>query len=202
MTWENFYLVCFLVGFLLSLLSFLGGSRLHLPKGLHAHAGHAGHGGHGGHGTGKGAEASPFNFATLTAFLTWFGAAGYLLTKYSSIWAVLALGLAFLTGLAGAAAVFWFLVKFMLAHDYQLDPADYDMIGMLGRISSPVREGGTGEMIFSQNGVRRVASVRSDAGETIAKDTEVVITRYEKGIAYVRLWEELNETRTASSTER
>ena len=37
MTWENFYLVCFLVGFLLSLLSFLGGSRLHLPKGMHAH---------------------------------------------------------------------------------------------------------------------------------------------------------------------
>jgi membrane protein implicated in regulation of membrane protease activity len=199
MTWENFYLVCFLVGFILSLLSFLGGSRLHLPKGLHAHAGHVGHAGHGG---GHGGEASPFNFATLTAFLTWFGAAGYLLTKYSSIFAVLALGLAFLTGLAGAAAVFWFLVKFMLAHDYQLDPADYDIIGMLGRISSPVREGGTGEMIFSQNGVRRAASVRSDTGEAIAKDAEVVVTRYEKGVAYVRLWDELTETSTASSTER
>ena len=199
MTWENFYLVCFLVGFILSLLSFLGGTRLHLPKGLHAHAGHAGHAGHGG---GHGGEASPFNFATLTAFLTWFGAAGYLLTKYSSIFAVLALGLAFLTGLAGAAAVFWFLVKFMLAHDYQLDPADYDIIGMLGRISSPVRQGGTGEMIFSQNGVRRAASVRSDTGEAIAKDAEVVVTRYEKGVAYVRLWDELTETSTASSTER
>lgn len=199
MTWENFYLVCFLVGFILSLLSFLGGTRLHLPKGLHAHAGHAGHAGHGG---GHGGETSPFNFATLTAFLTWFGAAGYLLTKYSSIFAVLALGLAFLTGLAGAAAVFWFLVKFMLAHDYQLDPADYDIIGMLGRISSPVRQGGTGEMIFSQNGVRRAASVRSDTGEAIAKDAEVVVTRYEKGVAYVRLWDELTETSTASSTER
>jgi len=195
MTWENFYLVCFLVGFLLSLLSFLGGSRLHLPKGFHAHVGHAGHGAHG---TGKG-DASPFNFATITVFLTWFGAAGYLLTRYSTIWAALALGLAFLTGLGGSAAVFWFLVKFLLAHDYELDPADYDMIGMLGRISSPVREGGTGEMIFSQNGVRRSASVRSEAGAAIDKDAEVVVTRYEKGIAYVRPWDELNETKPASS---
>jgi membrane protein implicated in regulation of membrane protease activity len=201
MTWENIYLVCFLVGFLLSLLSFLGGSRLHLPKGLHVHVGHVGHGG-GGHGAGRGAQTSPFNFATLTAFLTWFGAAGYLLTKYSTIWAVLALGLAFLTGLGGAAAVFWFLVKFLLKHDYQLDPADYDMIGMLGRISSPVREGGTGEMIFSQNGVRRAASVRSDTGEALGKDSEVVVTRYEKGIAYVRSWDELSDTKTATSMGR
>jgi membrane protein implicated in regulation of membrane protease activity len=183
----------------LSLLSFLGGSRLHLPKGVHIH-GHVGHGG--GHGTGKGGQTSPFNFATLTAFLTWFGAAGYLLTKYSTIWAVLALGLAFLTGLGGAAAVFWFLVKFLLKHDYQLDPADYDMIGMLGRISSPVREGGTGEMIFSQNGVRRAASVRSDTGEALGKDAEVVVTRYEKGIAYVRSWDELSDTKTATSMGR
>jgi hypothetical protein len=197
MTWENFYLVCFLVGFFLSLLTFLAGSHLHLPKGLHVHSGH----GHG-HGGGNGGHASPINFATLTAFLTWFGAAGYLLTKYSSVWAVLALGLAFATGLGGAAAVFWFLLKFLVAHDHELDPADYDMIGVLGRISSTIREGGTGEMIFSQNGVRRSASVRSDGANVIPKDTEVIVTRYEKGIAYVRLWDEFSETNTATSTER
>ena len=40
MSWENFYLFCFCVGFLCSLLSFLAGSshsHLHLPKGLHGH---------------------------------------------------------------------------------------------------------------------------------------------------------------------
>ena len=58
-----------------------------------------------------------------------------------------------MSGLGGAAAVFWFLVKVLLADEKELDPADYDMIGVLGRVSSTVREGGTGEMIFSQNGV-------------------------------------------------
>ena len=32
---------------------------------------------------------------------------------------------------------------------------------------------------------------RSDDGQAISKGTEVVITRYEKGIAYVRRWDEL-----------
>ena len=50
MTWEVFYFVCFLVGFLFSLLTFVGGaSHLHIPKGLHFHGFH-GHGVPHGHG--------------------------------------------------------------------------------------------------------------------------------------------------------
>ena len=51
MTWSDFYLLCFLVGFSLSVLSFLSGAlRLHLPFKWHlpfhgAHAHHAGGGG-------------------------------------------------------------------------------------------------------------------------------------------------------------
>ncbi|HSS98662.1 MAG TPA: hypothetical protein VLK33_16625, partial [Terriglobales bacterium] len=71
------------------------------------------------------------------------------------------------------------------------DPADFDMIGVLGRISIPIRDGGTGELIYSQAGTRRVCGVRADDGSAIAKGTEVVVTRYEKGIAYVRLWSEI-----------
>ena len=190
MSWESFYLGCFLVGFLLSVISFLGGSHVHLGKHVHVHSGH-------GHGDG-----SPINFATLTAFLTWFGGAGYLLTRYSSLWALAALGLAALTGLGGAATVFWFLLKFLLKHDFELDPADYDMIGVLGRISGTVRAGGTGEMIYSQAGARHAASVRSETGDAIPKGAEVIVTRYEKGIAYVRPWDELTETNAASKTER
>ena len=77
----------------------------------------------------------------------------------------MALALAVVSGLGGAAAVFWFLFKVLLRHERDLDPADYDMIGVLGRVSSPVREGGTGEMIFSQNGIaaRRQHSQRGRA---------------------------------------
>ncbi len=58
-----------------------------------------------------------------------------------------------------------------------------------------MRENGTGEMIFSQDGVRRAASARSEDGRPIAKGVEVVVTRYERGIAYVRPWEEISESK-------
>ena len=201
MTWELFYLVCFVVGFLLSLVSFLSGmGHVHIPAKMHMHVGHAGgaHGAVRGAGGGK-ASVSPFNFATVTAFLAWFGAAGYLLTRYSTLWLWTALVVSVVTGTAGGAMVFWFLGR-LLAHEKELDPADYEMTGVLGRITSSIREGGTGEIVFSQEGVRHCAGARSETGEALKKGTEVVVTRYEKGIAYVRRWEELlGETAKFSS---
>ena len=66
------------------------------------------------------------------------------------------------------------------------EAADYDMIGVLGKLSSAIREGGTGEMLFSQEGVRRSAAARTDDGAAIEKGTDVIVTRYDKGIAYVK----------------
>jgi membrane protein implicated in regulation of membrane protease activity len=182
MSWESFYLVCFIVGFSLSLVAFLSG-RIH----LHTHGVH----GHGVHGHG-GARAPVFNYGTIAAFLAWFGGTGYLLTRYSSLWALIGLGIAVVSGLGGAAVVFWFLFKVLLAHERNLDPADYDMIGVLGRVISTVRKDGTGEMVYSRDGARRVAYIRTDTGEPIQRGVEVVVTRYERGIAWVRPWEEMN----------
>ena len=141
----------------------------------------------------------PFlNFGTITAFLAWFGGSGYLLTRYSSFVVAGVLMLAVVTGLAGASIVFWFVAKLLLKHDRELDPADYDRVGVLARISSPVREGGTGEIIFSQEGTRNTCGARSEGDEALARGTEVIVTRYEHGIAYVRRWEELAEKDAAS----
>jgi hypothetical protein len=41
-------------------------------------------------------------------------------------------------------------------------------------------------------GTRRVCGARSEDAGAIAKGSEVVVTRYEKGIAYVRLWSEMS----------
>ena len=47
MTWADFYLICFALGFAFSLLSFLlGGLHWHLPFHAHLHAGHGVHAGH------------------------------------------------------------------------------------------------------------------------------------------------------------
>jgi hypothetical protein len=46
-------------------------------------------------------------------------------------------------------------------------------------------------MIFVQQGRRSGVPIRSENGEPIPAGKEVVVTRYENGIAYVREWDEL-----------
>jgi membrane protein implicated in regulation of membrane protease activity len=200
MTWANFYLGCFVVGFIFSFIAWLSGGvhwHLHLPHWFgHAGVGHMGPvpagAGHTPVGGGQAAAPlSPFNFATLMAFLAWFGGTGYLLTRYSSLWFALGLLIATGAGLAGAAVVFLFLSNVLISKEEIMDPADYEMVGVLARISSPVRAGGTGEIIYSQAGTRRTCGVRCEDGGALPKGAEVVVTRYEKGIAYVRRWEQL-----------
>jgi membrane protein implicated in regulation of membrane protease activity len=220
MTWANFYLFCFLVGFLWSLVSLLiGHLHIDLPFHhgggghglLHGHGGHGmahsgagahhgdlAHGGGGGHDAGvsdhaRGVSISPINLGTIAAFLAWFGGAGYLLTTYSSIWFVWAFLSSVALGLAGAYVVFWFLAKVLIGRDRDLNPADYRMTGVLGHVSSLIRKGGTGEIIYSQEGTRRTCGARSEDGQAIPMGTEVLVTRYKDGIAYVRRWDELSQ---------
>lgn len=126
-------------------------------------------------------------------FLAWFGGIGYLLTQIYAFWFLLTLGFALIGGTVGASLVFWFLAKVLLAHDHTMDPADYRMVGTLGTVSSAIRPGGTGEIVYSQDGARKYCSARSDDGTPVPKGTEVVVTRYDKGIAYVSRWESMLE---------
>ena len=140
----------------------------------------------------RGVSVSPFNPPSIAAFLAWFGGTGYLLTRFSLLWVGFALSLSVIAGLIGGAIIFLFLSRVLISEEDYLDPADFEMVGVLGKLSMPIREGGTGELIYSQMGTRRVCGARSDDGSMIAKGTEVVVTRYEKGIAYVRLWSEMS----------
>jgi len=190
MNWEAFYLICFLVGIAFSVLSlFTGRIHLRLPH-VHVHFGgpevHLPH-------AGSHAGLGFINFGTIAAFLAWFGGTGYLLAHYS-FWFLIVLGVAIISGLGGAAIVFIFLAKVLIRQDETLDPADYDMVGVLGTVSSGIRPSGTGEMIFLQAGVRRAAPARGEEAVSIPSSTEVVVTRYENGIVYVRPWEELTNS--------
>lgn len=192
MTWADFYLVCFVVGLFLSVVMFLAGGahlphvHIHLP-GMHGDLG-IGHGA----GAGHGAQIGPINPITLTAFLAWFGGTGYLLSRHSGLAYASALIVAILAGTGGAAIIYLFMAKVLTSKDEALDPADFEMVGVLGKLSVRIREGGTGEIIYSQAGTRRVCGARSEDGSAILKGTEVVVTRYENGIAYVRRWSEIS----------
>src|SRR5947209_2946866 len=197
MNWAAFYLACFVIGLALTLISLVAGSvHLHIPH-LHFGDGHGighahGHGismrGAGPHGAH--AQVPVINASTILAFLAWFGATGYLLTHFHPVKIVIGLIAASLGGLTGGGIVFWFLAKLM-QYDNTMQSADYDMVGVLGKLSVSIRAGGTGEIIYSQMGRRFCGAARSEDGGAIAKGTEVVVTRHERGVAYVKPWDEL-----------
>jgi membrane protein implicated in regulation of membrane protease activity len=187
---DSFYLICFCVGLILSVLSLIGGfahlhiGRIHIGHMAHGHAPHtAAHGGHG---------LSAINGFTITAFLCWFGGTGYLLHHFNIFMAPLVLILAVLGGIVGAALLWAILFKLLLPRERILTPEDTEMAGVLANVSDTIRDGnGVGEIIFSQTGARRAAAARSEDGHAIERGTEVVVIHYERGIAYVRRWDEL-----------
>jgi membrane protein implicated in regulation of membrane protease activity len=211
MSWETFFLVCFVIGFAWSIVSLLfAGSHLHFPKflvhGLHTGSHAAGHSGtavkigSAGHTSAAGASMDGLlgtlegllNPSAIAIFLAWFGGAGYLLMRHAllAFWLVVLLSVG--VGLAGALLIAY-LMFYLQSKERPLDPADYEMVGVLGQIAAAVRHGGTGEMIFTRDGAKRSSPVRSANGIELARGVEVIVTRYERGIAYVRTWEELAE---------
>ncbi|HEX4038976.1 MAG TPA: hypothetical protein VHX37_13030 [Acidobacteriaceae bacterium] len=192
----TFYLICFTLGLSLTILSALGAfTHLHVGHAhLHLHPGHSVSPAHlpGTQGPAARTGVSPVNGFTLAAFLCWFGGCGYLLARSHDFGMGIVLALATITGIAGGALLFWFLVRVLLPHEHELTAADTDIRGILGLVTGPIRKDGNGEIQFSQDGVRRFAPARSDAGVALPRGTEVVVMRYEQGIAYVRPWDELS----------
>ena len=200
MTWETFYLVCFLVGLLLSAFTLLGGmghigGHVHIPHAPHLpHTGHLPHGASGSSGAPGVATVPWWNAFSIMIFLCWFGAAGYLLTRYGSFVMGVVLMLAAICGVAGGAIIFFFLTKVLLLHEHELTADETAVVGAVGHVSSAIRPTGTGEIVYEQLGALRSAPARSEDGKSIPKQEEVFVVRYEKGIAYVRRWEEMENS--------
>jgi membrane protein implicated in regulation of membrane protease activity len=186
---ETFYLICFVLGLVLSVLSVAGGfthlhlGRFHIAHTAHAHA-HAHGGNHG---------LSSVNGFTITAFLCWFGAAGYLLHRFSGLVTFTILLFSIVSGMAGAVLVWAILFKLLLPRERVLTAEETEMSGVIAKVSDSIRDRDSiGEIIFSQTGARRSTAARSEDGTPIQRGTEVVVIRYERGVAYVRRFDELS----------
>ena len=199
MTWPEIFLICFGVGTLWAVVSLLlGGFHFGHFHGGHHHGFHHGSHTHGSHMPGPHIPnwiASVLNPSCLAVFLAWFGGTGYLLTKYSGLllWLNLALAAAF--GLVGAYILAWFL-GWLMKNERVMNPADYDVVGVLGRVSSTIRADGVGEVIYLHEGSRRLLCAKSESGVAIARGEEVIVTHFEKGIAYVRTWEAMTQSQS------
>lgn len=125
------------------------------------------------------------NFSALVVFITWFGAAGFVVSAMGldGVWSLLP---AIVVGVLGYLAVLLFLLKVLLPSDMApLSAADDDLHGTVARVSSPIFERGVGEVIYLKNGARRSAPARSLDGRPFPKDSKVVILKYESGIVFV-----------------
>ena len=192
------FVFCFVFGVATGLLSLVLGA-LHGAGGDGGHALGGDHGGlHLGAGGGddlhldvgeaQAGQVSPFNLQTITTFLAFFGGSGWVLYSSVGLAPALALIAATVIGVGGGAVVFLFLVKVLLASQRFMDPASSRMEGTVARVSMAIRADGTGEIVFSRDGTRRSEGARSATGAPIASGTEVVIVRYERGLAYVEPW--------------
>ncbi|SRR6266498_114917 len=181
MTLSTLFLICFLVGIGVSAVS-LFASFAHLHHGgFHFHH----HGGGGGHSLLKNSSelmSSFFNLAAITMFLAWFGGVGLLLEEKTRLAAAIIIVIACAAGFTGAATIVR-IVRALRRNERPLQPIS--IVGTLGKLTIPIREGGTGEVVYTIDGKRRCSGARSDDTLPIGRGAEVVITRYDKGIAYV-----------------
>ncbi len=164
----------FLFGLLLTLISLLSGAA-HL--GIHLH-----------HGDADG-EVLPFSLVALLVGLTWLGGVGYLLRRAAGWPAFVALLVA-----AGAAVAVGALVQRAIRAlsrnaSAAMNPADYRLPGVIGQVSSSIRPGGTGEVLYEQGGVRHVVAARAAAAEGLPRGTEVVVLRVDRGTAIVDVFD-------------
>lgn len=226
---ETFFLICFIFGAIFTTASFLlgfadlglahvggheiGGHEVHLGHELHVGHHELGHAGHG-QGQGQGHDAAQhsdgdhnnasglpiFSLSSLLAFLTWFGAAGYLLTRFAGWNAIFITLLALVAGAAGAIVIALVLGK-ILAGERVMDPRDYRLEGTIARVTVGIPAGGVGEIVFSMAGARRSEAARGIDNQAIPRETEVVVVDYSKGVASVETWDALvhGESRPADS---
>jgi hypothetical protein len=186
----TFFVVCFLVGLGLSVISFVSGlehvnvfdqlfhGHHHGPRiKVMRHAGPAK------------AKASRLNLAAITAFLFLFGGCGLRMERLTPWTPPLIIAGAVVIGAVGGTLI----NKVINALAQRESTAEsLTMIGKIAKTTIPIRElDGTGEIVFTHQGTRQVAGARSEHGRAIEKGSEVIVTRYEKGIAYVATWDEL-----------
>jgi membrane-bound ClpP family serine protease len=177
MSMMTLFAICFFVGLVLTvLITFFGGDFFE----FHADTGAAhGHGG-----------PSFFNLSSLLASLTVFGGIGYMLNEVGMTSVLLILLIAIGAGLFVGWLFYLFYAKVIYKHDHSMKESDFDLNGLLGKLSVPINGKGTGEMMFVMQGTRRSISVRSEQGESIPKGAKVVILHMDKGVATVMKFNE------------
>lgn len=130
-----------------------------------------------------------FNTPVIGAALAAFGAAGYLLTKYSQYDTIIILIAALVAAAAGWIGMTLLMAKWALRGSLN-DPHEEieELQGTVATVTRAISPTELGEISYSFRGSPTRAPARSIGGDAVAAGTEVVIDRIDNGVADVELW--------------
>ncbi|MFS0553549.1 NfeD family protein [Brevibacillus sp. 179-C9.3 HS] len=162
---ETVYMVCLVLGLIYTLLSLLFGDtvsdwlgHLHLPF------------------------AQPI---LLVSGMTAFGGAGYLLSRYTSLGAIVVLMLAVVIGAALALASFFLWVKPMSRAENSTSYSMSQLGGKLGEVGTTIPAKGLGEVLLPMISGTTYHMAASLEGQIIPQGTRVVVVEVRDHVLYV-----------------
>jgi membrane protein implicated in regulation of membrane protease activity len=130
------------------------------------------------------------SLGAVLVFLTWLGGVGYLLRRAADWPLMAALPVAALLGVGVGVVVQRAVETLSNPTGSVLDPEQYRLPGTIGRVSSSIRVGGTGEVVYEQGGVRHAVAARTSGDEELPQGTEVVVLSMDHGVAAVQAFDE------------
>ncbi len=130
----------------------------------------------------------PLNLSTMLAFLTWFGGIAYLVRNGLGWMAIISLPIGVIGGWVGAYIIYRALKK-LRAGEREMNAESERIEGTIARVTSSIRAGGVGEIVYKLGDSWQVAAARASDGVAIPRDTQVVITGRVGGISTVETWE-------------
>ena len=143
----------------------------------------------------------PVSPGAFLVFLSWLGGVSFVLRRAADWPLLAALPVAALLGIGVAAVVQRAVRKLSNTEGSVLEPEHYRLPGTIGRVSSSIRAGGTGEVIYEQAGVRQVVAARATGAEELQRGTEVLVLSVDNGIAIVQVFDPFATLDEAGDTE-
>jgi len=143
----------------------------------------------------------PVSPGAFLVFLSWLGGVSFVLRRAADWPLLAALPVAALLGIGVAAVVQRAVRKLSNPSGSVLQPEQYRLPGTIGRVSSSIRAGGTGEVIYEQAGVRQVVAARATGAEELQRGTEVLVLSVDNGIAIVQVFDPFATLDEAGDTE-
>lgn len=130
-----------------------------------------------------------FNAPVVGAALVAFGAAGYLVAKYSHLGTISTLVIALIAGVAGWVGMGVLMAKWALRGPLSDPHEDLEELqGTIATVTRAITPESLGEIAYSFRGAPLTAQARCITGEPVPEGAEVVIEKVENGMADVEPW--------------